>query len=248
MTMTKTPVLIMLRFDFFVQGGEMELERRNDRFADQSEVPEVMDNFIVLEGLDGSGTTTQLGLAEQRLKSRGIPHFCTSEPTQGVIGRIIRQILKKQLPAEANTVALLFAADRTEHLYQKDKGILAQLRQGRLVLSDRYLFSSLAYQSLGCDPQFVFSLNCHFPLPRHVIFLDTTVDVSQRRLVRRSADNQELYDDREMQRDILAAYESGFARFARTKMQLHRLNGDEEPSRVFEKFWSILTSLPIVKG
>ena len=209
---------------------------------------EVLENFVILEGLDGSGTTTQLALADEELSKRGIPHLCTGEPTKGPVGRIIRQILKKQIQAHPDTVALLFAADRSEHLYAEDEGILAQLGQGRLVISDRYLFSSLAYQSLACDPQFVFYLNRRFPLPRHVVFLDTPVAVSQQRLVNRSAEAPELYDEGKIQHDILAAYQRAFRRFADTDMEVHRLDGSLDPALVFENFWSILASLPIVKG
>jgi dTMP kinase len=206
-----------------------------------------LSNFVVLEGLDGSGTTTQLVLAEKALESQGIPHYCTGEPTKGPVGRVIRQILKRQIQARPETVALLFAADRNEHLYEEQGGILSHLRKGELVICDRYLFSSLAYQSLACDPEFVFSLNRAFPLPQHLVFLNTTVAVSQQRLTKRSAEGPELYDGQEIQQDILGAYERGFQRFPDSGMKLHRLDGDEDPQLVFEKFWSILTSLPIVK-
>ena len=210
--------------------------------------PEVLANFVVLEGLDGSGTTTQLHLADRELASRGIPHFCTGEPTKGPVGRIIRRILKQQIRSHPDTVALLFAADRTEHLYEKDEGIVSRLRRGELVVCDRYLFSSLAYQSLACYPQFVFYLNRGFPLPRHLVFLNTPVTMSQERLTNRSPERPELYDGREIQQDILRAYERGFRRFPGARMQIHRLDGSQKADLVFEKFWSILESLPIVKG
>jgi dTMP kinase len=254
MTMTKIPVLIMLRFDSFVQGREVDLRRESSKgraagsYGLSRLQREVLENFVILEGLDGSGTTTQLVLADEELTKRRIPHLCTGEPTRGPVGRLIRQILKRQIEARPDTVALLFAADRSEHLYREDEGILAQLGQGRLVISDRYLFSSLAYQSLACDPEFVFYLNSRFPLPRHVVFLDTPVALSQQRLVNRSAEGPELYDEGKIQHDILAAYERGFRRFADTDMQVHRLDGSLDPSLVFENFWSILASLPIVKG
>ena len=275
--MTKTPVLIMLRFDPFVQGREAYLSnergarrrqsKRNERSVhgtsgthseppehgiDQTQpgrpVPKVLENFVVLEGLDGAGTTTQLHLADEALHARGIGHFCTGEPTDGVVGRILRQILKQKIQVQPDTVALLFAADRTEHVHEKSGGILSHLRRGELVICDRYLFSSLAYQSLVCDPEFVFSLNRRFPLPQHLVFLDTPVTVSQQRLTTRAAGGRELYDGREIQQDILRAYEAGFQRFSDTGMQLHRIDGNREPELVFEKFWSILSRLPIVKG
>jgi dTMP kinase len=239
--MTKILVLIMLRIEFFVQGWEMELGSKYSQST-------VLENFVVLEGLDGSGTTTQLRLAEIKLTELGTPHFCTGEPTQGPVGRTIRGILKKKLTVQPDTVALLFAADRTEHLYGEFEGIVPRLQRGELVVSDRYLFSSLAYQSLSCDPEFVFSLNRSFPLPQHLVFLDTPVEMSQQRLSTRSEDGLELYDGLAIQQDILAGYERAFALFARTEMQLHRLDGSGDSDLVFEKFWSILQSLPIVKG
>jgi dTMP kinase len=209
---------------------------------------EVLDNFVVLEGLDGAGTTTQLRLAGQRLAARGIPHLCTGEPTQGPVGRLLRSILKTRIRFHPDTVALLFAADRTEHLHRDADGILYRLRLGELVICDRYLFSSLAYQSLACDASFVFSLNRRVPLPRHLVFLDTPVDLSQARLSGRGKGGAELYDGPEIQQQILEGYENGFARFAHTGMELHRLDGRANPELVFEKFWSILERLPIVKG
>jgi dTMP kinase len=256
MIMTKTLVLIMLRFDSFVQGREAHLDHHRSGQSQppefggdsQSKIsPQVLENFVVLEGLDGSGTTTQLHMAAGELESRGVPHFCTGEPTKGVIGRMIRQILKRQIRVRPDTVALLFAADRHEHLYEETGGILYHLGQGELVICDRYLFSSLAYQSLACDPEFVFSLNRRFPLPQHLVFLNTPVPVSQRRLTIRSAEGPELYDGPEIQEDILSAYEAGFGRFPDAAMRLHRLDGSQDPELVFEKFWSILTSLPILK-
>ena len=230
------------------QRNERGERRQLSKTGESSLQPVVLDNFVVLEGLDGSGTTTQLLLADEALNSRVIPHFCTGEPTKGPVGRIIRQILKRQIRARAETVALLFAADRNEHLYEENEGILFHLRKGELVICDRYLFSSLAYQTLACDPEFVFYLNRHFPLPQHLVFLNTPVAVSQQRLTTRSLDGPELYDEREIQQDILSAYERGFLRFPDSDMQLHRLDGSQDPEVVFDKFWSILASLPIVKG
>ncbi len=208
----------------------------------------VMENFIVLEGLDGSGTTTQLRLADRRLNELGVPHFCTGEPTEGVVGSIVRAVLRKQLAVQPRTVALLFAADRTEHLWQEGSGIMSRLAKGELVVCDRYLFSSLAYQSLACDFDFVFALNSSFPLPGQLVFLNTPVALSQQRLALRAGDGRELYDEVEIQQAIISGYERSFSLFEHTSMRVHRLDGSRSPEEVFEKFWEILHSLPIVKG
>ena len=214
--------------------------------VDQQHPGRVLDNFVVLEGLDGSGTTTLLALLERKLSGAGVPHFCTSEPTSGPVGTVIRRILKQTVQADPKTIALLFAADRTEHLYQQEDGILSQLDAGRVVITDRYLFSSLAYQSLGCGFAFVHQLNVTFPLPRHLIFLDTPVDVSQGRLERRAGSNKELFDTAAIQADIRANYRQSFARFKKTAMQVHTLDGDGTPEQIADNCWNIIRSLPIL--
>jgi dTMP kinase len=223
----------------------------------------VLDNFIVLEGLDGSGTTTQLRFLDERLSAGGRPHFCTGEPTTSPIGSQIRSILKQELRVDARTVALLFAADRNEHLYEPERGILARLERGELVVSDRYLFSSLAYQSLGCPFEYVRELNRPFPLPRLVLFVDTPVSLSQERLSRResalgggheihtnreSSRLGELFDGPDIQPQILAAYNRSFSLFSDTGMELRRIDGSLSPEEVFEKIWKILQGLPILRG
>ncbi|MBN1834434.1 MAG: dTMP kinase [Spirochaetales bacterium] len=225
----------------------------------RSKLPEVLDNFVVLEGLDGSGTTTQLRLLDDRMGAAGIPHFCTGEPTAGRIGRLIRDILTRQESAEPQTVALLFAADRSEHLHEPAAGILARLERGELVVSDRYLFSSLAYQSLGCPFEYVRELNRPFPLPRLVLFIDTPVAVSQERLARRQAarppggpafpaEAQELFDGAGIQEEVLRAYERAFALFEPAPMEVHRVDGGASTEEVFENIWKILRGLPILRG
>ena len=222
----------------------------------------VLDRFVVLEGLDGAGTTTQLGLLGDRLSCEGVPHWCTGEPTPGAIGLQIRSILKRELRVHPCTVALLFAADRNEHLHEPGGGIMARLRRGEIVISDRYLFSSLAYQSLGCSFEYVRRINDPFPLPRLVVFVDTPVRLSQERLSRRQSASAggggaggqdtvergmgELFDAASIQQDILAAYERSFNLFSATGMQVHRVDGSLSTPEVFEKIWTILRSLPIL--
>jgi dTMP kinase len=210
--------------------------------------PEVFERFIVLEGLDGAGTTTQLKLAGQRLNKGAVPHFCTSEPTMGAIGRTIHDVLAHRLRTHPRTLALLFAADRTEHLHEPEAGILSRLERGELVICDRYLFSSLAYQSLDCDYDYVFSLNREFPLPRHLVFLDTPIELSQRRLAARSAGLPELFEASQVQERILANYRRSFEQFREAGMELHRLDGSLSADEVFWNFWKIIASVPMLKS
>ncbi|MEN9578192.1 MAG: hypothetical protein RJA70_1201 [Pseudomonadota bacterium] len=114
--------------------------------------------FIVLEGIDGSGTTTQARLLHERLQRAGrLRTRATCEPTTGPIGALIRHALQRRMVVNAEggarapdwkTMALLFAADRMDH---NDALILPALARGEIVVSDRYSLSSLAYQSLTSD-------------------------------------------------------------------------------------------------
>jgi dTMP kinase len=204
----------------------------------------VLDRFIVLEGLDGAGTTTQLRLAEERLSAEGWLHFCTSEPTGSPLGLLIRDVLKRGRSLHPTTLALLFAADRAEHLREPGGGILPRLERGELVISDRYLFSSLAYQSLDCDFEYVRRLNQDFPLPRHVVFLDTPVPESQRRLAGRAV--EELFDGADIQDRILDGYSRAFQLYRDSGLRLHVLDGTLPAGEVFGNFWKIIQSVPML--
>jgi dTMP kinase len=100
--------------------------------------------FIVFEGLDGCGKTTQLLLLSERLKRAGVPHIATREPSDGnPVGRLVRDAVHGSVTLENETLALLFAADRYQHIQTE---ILPALTRGAHVLCDRYYYSNLAYQ------------------------------------------------------------------------------------------------------
>ncbi len=188
----------------------------------------ILQRFVVLEGLDGAGTTTQLRLLSERLARDGRPHAATWEPTDGVIGKMLRSILARDFKAHPRTVALLYAADRSEHVHAPQTGIEARTREGELVISDRYLFSSLAYQGQECGDEYVLALNSGFPLPETLIFLDTPVEVCQERLAERR--KTELYDGAAFQSRVREAYLRAIERYAGTGMQVSLVNGDRPPA------------------
>jgi dTMP kinase len=207
--------------------------------------PTILQRFVVLEGLDGSGTTTQMKLLAERLEREARPHAVTWEPTDGPVGSLIRSILTKKIPAHPRTVALLFAADRNEHLYEPGTGIAERTKRGEIVICDRYLFSSLAYQSLESDPEYVLSLNSAFPLPQLLVFLDTPVDVCQERLARRGS--AELYDGFAFQSRVRAEYVKAIERFRGTGMRIECIAGDRPAGLIHGEIWTILAGMPIQK-
>ncbi len=203
----------------------------------------VAHNLIVLEGLDGSGTTTQTELLVERFTRVGVRCAKAWEPSDGEIGRLARRVLRKQLRVEPRTLALLFAADRNEHLAEPSRGMLSLARSGVKVVCDRYLFSSLAYQSAGSGFDYVLGLNEGFPLPEHLIFLDVPPAECQRRMAGR--DGVDLFEHIELQESIVAFYRRGIDHFRDSPMNVAIVDGTGTREAVHEKIWSFLSGAPI---
>jgi len=205
--------------------------------------PEILKNFIVLEGLDGSGTTTQLMLLEKMHIENKIKHWCTFEPSDSTIGKHIRDILRGRKEVEPVTLALLFAADRNEHLFNKKNGIISHLSRGEKVLCDRYLFSSLAYQSVECEFDYVLSLNKNFPLPEFLFFLDVSPEGCKKRVSARA--EKDIFDDPKIQEKIYEGYERSFLVYKDSDMKFYRIDGTLDFQEISRKIWSIIHPLPI---
>lgn len=153
---------------------------------------EFWDRFIVLEGLDGAGTTTQARMLADALRKEGRSVWLTAEPTDGPIGREIRSILRSGDAPSPEAMTFLFAADRAEHLYGKG-GIKEHLDAGDIVICDRYLHSSLAYQNVGRNDGLPEHVNARFPLPRQAFLLSVPVRECMRRIGARG-EKPELYE------------------------------------------------------
>lgn len=172
----------------------------------------------------------------------GMAHEVTWEPTDGPVGRLIREVLRGGIEAQPWTVALLFAADRGEHLQTPETGIAARAERGQRVVSDRYLFSSLAYQSLSCGFDRVLSLNRDYPLPELLIFLDTPVDVCQRRL--RGRDVTEIFDASPFQARVRESYLSCIGGFRDSGMHTIIVDGNRAPEEIHGEIWKEIGKLP----
>ena len=141
--------------------------------------------FIVFEGIDGAGKTTQAKLLAQKLESLGKSVYLTAEPTDLESGRELRKILGGEKKKTDCELALLFTLDRIAHNIDKEKGINAMLDAGYNVICDRYYYSSLAYQGPVTSYEWVKSLNLNCPDILHpdiCIFLDLTPEQSLERI------------------------------------------------------------------
>ncbi len=163
--------------------------------------------LIVFEGIDGAGTTTQAKLLGQWMEKRGLSTHLTAEPTQGIIGKHIRQLLSGNTePVDPACLALLFAADRLDHLTAE---VNPKLDQGTHVVMDRYVYSSLAYQSLQCDLPWVAHINSHAPEPDLIIYLRIGASLAQKRLQSRGQP-EEIFEKLNLQERIAKQYDSFF--------------------------------------
>jgi dTMP kinase len=203
---------------------------------------EIIPNFVVFEGGDGSGTTTQLSILKEKLKNAQKPAFFpTFEPTDSQTGRLIRAALKKEISVTPETLCCLFAADRNEHLYGQN-GILSHTGRGELVICDRYVASSLVYQGIECGDELPKILNSRFPIPEITIFLDIKPQAALERMKNRSS--LEIYERLDFQEKVYKKYISTLEIYGKTA-RVEIVDASKSISEVADQVWSILAQMPI---
>ena len=174
--------------------------------------------FIALEGIDGSGKSTQARLLKEALEADGIPCYVTMEPTASPFGKLLRQVLKGELKTDARVVAPLFVADRLDHLVGETEGIARKLEDGITVITDRYYFSSYAYQSVDLPLDWVITANeicAQIRRPDVSIFIDLDPAAAMER-IRENRDHVEIFEKRER---LEKCRENYFRAFERLKEQ-----------------------------
>ena len=157
--------------------------------------------FICVEGLDGCGKTTQTKLLVRRLRKKGYDAVYTAEPSCGKIGKFIKKYcLHGKKRVSSIVEALLFAADRYEHV---ENEIIPALNEGKLVVSDRYVYSSLAYQgAAGLDLEWIEKINEHAIRPDLAIFVDVDPEI----VIQRLKPKKSVMEDLETQRKVREVY------------------------------------------
>lgn len=202
--------------------------------------------FIVLEGLDGAGTTTQAERLGAWLRERRRRAHITAEPSRGPIGVLIRQVLSGRITGvrgrafDEQALAVLFAADRLDHLACE---VVPKLEQGIDVISDRYLLSSLAYQSMTTgEIRWVEQINARAIRPDVTIFLQVRSSTALRRRQAVSLD-LELYEVASFQRALLRAYRKAIACARRAGERVEVVDGEEPPPQVASAIIQIIRQL-----
>ena len=156
--------------------------------------------FIVFEGIDGAGKSTQAKILAERLEALGKRVYMTAEPTDMPSGKALREVLGGKVKKSDCEIALMFTLDRVAHNIDKDNGIEKMLSEGAFIICDRYYYSSLAYQGSTIDYSWVRALNVDCPAIRHpdlCIFLDLTPKQSMQR-ISQGRETTEIYESEEI--------------------------------------------------
>ena len=194
--------------------------------------------FIALEGIDGSGKSTQTKLLAEKLVASRHKVHATFEPTDRPIGAMIRQILRGEMKADDRTIAGLFVADRLDHLLNEDNGIIKKLEQGTTVITDRYYFSSYAYHGTHMNMDWVIAANAmsaEILKPDVNVFIDVTPEISMQRVSRNRA-STELYETLENLTNVRAKFFEAFEKLKDTE-RVVIINGDQPIEKIGEDIW-----------
>lgn len=198
----------------------------------------VAARFVVLEGLDGAGTTTQADLLADALRQRDLRVCLTAEPTNGPLGRVLRAHVAGELSLDPHTAALTFTADRSDHLTRVIRPALAA---GEWVVCDRYLLSTLAYQGLDVDRAWILRASEGFETPDLTLFLDVPEqDLATRLATRASA---ERYEAPELASRLRASYAESIALLRDAGHAIETIDGTADPRAILQQVLARLDAL-----
>lgn len=200
--------------------------------------------FIVFEGIDGSGKSTQIKSISKQLETQGLKIYTTFEPTDGPVGSLIRQMLSGEIATDQRTIASLFAADRTDHLTNQKNGIKQKVDQGGIVLCDRYYFSSYAYHAQYIDMEWVIhtnSLNAEILKPDLTIFIDVDPEICFKR-IKLSRTDFEMYEQIDVMKNVRINYFKAFDRLKDSE-KIAVVDGNTTPEKVEDSILNEISKL-----
>lgn len=200
--------------------------------------------FIAFEGIDGSGKSTQITLLEKKLKEMGIPVYLTREPTDGPYGAMLHTIMTGRLDACEETIAALYVADRMDHIKNTRNGLLKKLEEGMTVITDRYYFSSYAYQGAHMSMDWTIHANsvCAEALrPDLNLFLDLSPEVSFRRICENRTDF-EIYEKLDNLKHTREKYLEAFEKL-KGEEKVAVIQADRPAEEIAEDVWKQIAPL-----
>lgn len=197
--------------------------------------------FFVLEGLDGSGKSTQIITLNQKLQERGYPTHLTREPCDLVIGKMVREILGGERVMDPRVIAALFVADRLDHILDPEDGMLTHLNKGEIVLCDRYYFSSYAYNGVDMPMDWVIEANsqaANLLCPTATLFLDIEPIEAMRRITTNRG-KFELFENSERLTQVRENYLRAFDRL-KSQETIEIIDGNGTQDQVAERIWQVV--------
>ena len=203
--------------------------------------------FIALEGIDGSGKSTQVNLLKSRMEIEGHKVYTTFEPTDSPIGKMIRKAFSYDIVADERVIAGLFVADRLNHLLDTSNGILKKLEEGFTVITDRYYLSSYAYQGVHVDLNWVIqanSLSAQLLRPDINIFIDIDPEVGMNR-IKNNRESLEIYENLEHQKKVKAKYYEAME-LVKNSENIFITDGNRDPELVGLDIWDAVRKLELV--
>lgn len=203
--------------------------------------------FIAFEGIDGSGKSTQVKLLTDRFKEAGHNVYCTFEPTDSPIGSVIRNIFNRRIEADHRVIAGLFVADRLDHLLNKTNGILKKLEDGYTVITDRYYFSSYAYQGVHMPLDWVIeanSLSAELLRPDLNIYIDISPDISMERLTN-GRSSIELYETKGNLKNVREKYLEAIE-LLKSKENFFITDGNRKVDSIASDIWDEVSKYSVI--
>jgi dTMP kinase len=197
--------------------------------------------LIAFEGIDGAGKSTQAAMLRDRVEQVGHTTWLTSEPTRGVIGQLIREVLSGRVAMTEEALTVLYAADRLEHV-SGSGGILDWLQKVDAVICDRYVLSTYAYHSQHLDLNWIIDVNelaWRLCQPYLTFYLDVLPEVAISRLANRERD-PERYETIEKLRAISAAYTNILTRSVVGGHSVVIVDGAQDPTQIADEVWRVI--------
>ncbi len=198
--------------------------------------------FIALEGIDGSGKSTQVKLLAEKLIHSGHNVYTTCEPTDGPIGTLTRSILKGTMKADNRTIAGLFMADRLDHLLNEVNGVVKKINEGYAVITDRYYFSSYSYHGTHMDMDWVIDINkmsTQILRPNVNIFIDVPPEVAMKRITANRA-TTELYETLENLKKVKEKYLEAFEKLKKEE-HIFIVDGNRPAEAISGDIWAYIS-------
>jgi dTMP kinase len=202
--------------------------------------------FVVFEGIDGAGTTTQARRLEARVRAdpRGRRLSLGAEPSMGPVGTLVRHVLRERVvaatpggerrPFDRRALALLFAADRLDHVACE---IAPLVDDGWVVISDRYVLSSLAYQGLDAPVSWIAQINRFAPPPDVMFFLEVPAETAWGR-IRDSRPGREIFETPGTLAVVADAYRAALPHCPARRVET--IDGSLGPDVIADRVWSVL--------